>query len=497
MTLQITPILSQFVSSAVANNIAEEVLPAWKPGKIYSVGEKVISGTSAYICASAGKSGATNPTHISGIGSDGNQNWIFMEALNTQTFDSNLYIGLGNTTEDFVLTDANEKTAFDSIIALKFLTSFNTRMGFKRNDWTSGHVYPQYNPSVHNDDVIVVHDLQVFKCLDNNGGASSTFPPTNNGTSTFRTADGYVWKFISELNSADVDRFATLAHYPISLARSSAIPRQFAVRNAAKPQSISRFDLLGSYGVFDTEVEVNVVGDGSDCLADSNITLDTVTQLYTKTPGTGYTQGIALARLKNSSGIGASATAIITNGAISSFNIVTAGDGYTDAIVIVVGTKADGEKFSQSFAPTIVANKIQSISVSGSYTYYSTAEVYIIPGRAAAIGYGVLAPYKGHGHNVINEARANAILISVEVKDADEYFLTGESNKLNQLYLITDVINPADQICTDQNLIGVKHPEYQQANTLKRFKVGQILVKTDIDIIRSAGQAENIKLTLA
>ena len=49
-------------------------------------------------------------------------------------------------------------------------------------------------------------NFNVYKCLDNNGGAASTVEPTGTSTSILSTGDGYKWKYMYTL-SASTNKF--------------------------------------------------------------------------------------------------------------------------------------------------------------------------------------------------------------------------------------------------------------------------------------------------
>ena len=67
--------------------------------------------------------------------------------------------------------------------------------------WTSNTVYTQYSqydPNLINENCYVVTSArEVYKCIFNNGNtASTTKPSLNTPSGTFKTADGYIWKYM-------------------------------------------------------------------------------------------------------------------------------------------------------------------------------------------------------------------------------------------------------------------------------------------------------------
>jgi hypothetical protein len=88
--------------------------------------------------------------------------------------------------------------------------------------WSSGTVYAPYDDTdkllfEKNFYVLTEGDFNVYKCLDNNNGAPSTVKPTNKLTTKFQTADGYIWKYMYTLTSANNVKFSTSDYIPVDV----------------------------------------------------------------------------------------------------------------------------------------------------------------------------------------------------------------------------------------------------------------------------------------
>ena len=79
---------------------------------------------------------------------------------------------------------------------------------------------------------------QVFKCLDNKGGANSTDEPQLFLSSTsleepyFQTTDGYKWKYMYTLNTSQKERFLTSDWMPVTynkFVRAAALNRSIDI----------------------------------------------------------------------------------------------------------------------------------------------------------------------------------------------------------------------------------------------------------------------------
>lgn len=89
----------------------------------------------------------------------------------------------------------------------------------KRYFWTSGTVYAQYDDTdgqLYSKQFFVVNGSeQVYKCLFNNNGANSTVEPTTVSTDKFQTADGYIWKYMFTISTANNTKFSTGTYVPV------------------------------------------------------------------------------------------------------------------------------------------------------------------------------------------------------------------------------------------------------------------------------------------
>jgi hypothetical protein len=92
-------------------------------------------------------------------------------------------------------------------------------------DTTGNTVYSKFDnraPSLDNFFVVAQNGAKydVFKCLDNNKGAKSTVKPTfvsgmEDDEVYITTADGYQWKFMYQISSAEYNKFATTTRVPV------------------------------------------------------------------------------------------------------------------------------------------------------------------------------------------------------------------------------------------------------------------------------------------
>jgi len=128
---------------------------------------------------------------------------------------------------------------YDNMIFSKRVSATNMVHMIPKVMWTANTVYDMYDHrdvSLYEKDFYVVtnpfgSEYNVFKCLDNAGGANSTVAPTRVGSNAdlqaIITGDNYIWKYMYTISDADWNKFSTTAYVPVtanSTVISAAIP---------------------------------------------------------------------------------------------------------------------------------------------------------------------------------------------------------------------------------------------------------------------------------
>lgn len=112
----------------------------------------------------------------------------------------------------------------------KKLANTNILPMVKKNIWTSNTVYDRYdntsNTIFNSDNFYVISPTvsaggiyHIYKCIDNANGASSTINPSSFGTptqaTTFKTSDGYQWRYISSISNQIFNDFINNIYAPV------------------------------------------------------------------------------------------------------------------------------------------------------------------------------------------------------------------------------------------------------------------------------------------
>lgn len=215
----------------------------------------------------------------------------------------------------------DESSAFRDMLSLKLITSDDVNLVIPRNNWTIGTAYTQYNndvdlfdPTSGNPPFYVVTDaLNVYKCINNNNGAVSTVVPTGTSTSVVTNADGYQWKYMYTINSADVLKFVTTEWVPVDTLISNDGSNQWSVQEAAVPGTIDRIDVVTGGTQYTQVPTVTITGDGTGATAVATVTSANVTKITVTATGTGYTWATVAITDGGVSSNGATAKAVLSS----------------------------------------------------------------------------------------------------------------------------------------------------------------------------------------
>ncbi len=89
--------------------------------------------------------------------------------------------------------------------------------------WEAGTVYDAYDNTANNlwsstfyvVSPTVYGNYEIYKCIDNANGSTSTICPDQAQATSFQKSDGYVWHYITTISALDYSRFATSQYIPI------------------------------------------------------------------------------------------------------------------------------------------------------------------------------------------------------------------------------------------------------------------------------------------
>jgi hypothetical protein len=199
----------------------------------------------------------------------------------------------------------DEFYVYDDLLAAKKVTSTDVSYVIPRRNWTTGTVYDMYRHDYGNritgtttaktsdsgasslwDSTfyVVTDDYNVYKCLDNNGGATSTVEPTGTSTSILTTADDYKWKYMYSLTASQQVNFLSTDFMAVST--------DSTVSSAATDGAVNivKIKTAGSGGtVNNTFTNIDIRGDGTGGKVSVTVASGAVSAVTVTNAGSGYT----------------------------------------------------------------------------------------------------------------------------------------------------------------------------------------------------------------
>jgi len=360
--------------------------------------------------------------------------------------NSNVYVGIGKadawsaTTADTIdgtvttpkdhLQDQNE--ARRQMIGMQKLTSADVSHVVRRYNWTTGTSYIAWDSDDENiyDKIfyVLTSEFKVYKCLRNNNGGQSTVQPTHTTPTPVTMSDGYVWKYMYSITTADSEKFLTTAYMPVKsvpITKEATVAIEAATGQDKILLTQANADIKVGHRVKNGSTVVGEVQaisgaqldlvaniSGSAVPAGTKLTLDFAND--TKASTALSTDFIQYKAQKDS-------LELAEAGGIERIEVLTGGAGYTSAPTINIhgdGTAAAVAAADVTIAGGAITGVKIGTSTSGSNhgADYSIASFELLGGGAStqATLRAVISPAKGHGVDPV--AELGGFLISLNTQ---------------------------------------------------------------------------------
>ena len=266
----------------------------------------------------------------------------------------------------------NEFKNFDDLLAAKKITSSDVSFVVPRRNWTTGTVYDIYRHDYEefvtgststrvtstsgattlfdSTFYVLTTDRNVYKCLDNNGGAASTVEPTGTSTSVITTGDDYKWKYIYTLSASQQANFLSTDFMGVSTNSTVSSAAVDGALDIVKIKTAGSSYTVSGGATSGTITAVPIRGDGSGGVCSVTITSGAVTAVAVTTRGSGYTSGyirnadIIAATNAGGAGSGAELDVIIPPKGGHGFNAVEELGGF----FVMLNTSLEGTESTNS-----------------------------------------------------------------------------------------------------------------------------------------------------
>ena len=439
---------------------------------------------------------------------------VFNEVTNTT---ARYYIGIGRseqwdsseTVPDPTDSPRSIRNLRASLQSLK--SASDVTYVIPRYNWSSGTIYQAYDDdltSIPNTSYYVLtEDNQVYICLQqskNAAGAAqaSTVKPTGTTTKPFKTADGYIWKFLFALSATRASKFLSANFVPVEKILDSA----------------------GGAGLSSLEIQQATVQDSAVAGQILNIIVTNGGSGFTSTPTVTI----------DGDGVRAAATATVSGGAITKIELdsstdsaMAMGQGYNFASVSITGGGGSAATARAVIGPDSgigrdCRDELKSTSLMFNTKPAGTEDSNFIVGQDFRQVTLIRNPKKNNDSDLTGSSGKVLNFLQVtSVSDAEDFTVDTEitGGTSNAKAIIDEVIN--DRIYFHQSEATGFKP-FQEAETISgggenatlvaeaadadsdaftlddvRKTSGQVLyIENRAPVVRSATQTEDIKIVL-
>jgi len=189
---------------------------------------------------------------------------------------------------------------YDDMLGAKLIASTDVTHCIPRRNWATGTTYDHYEHNISSTNtansgatnlfdstfVVINSVFAVYKVIDNDGNTASTVEPTSTSNSIFTTSDGYKWKYMYSLTSAETLNFMSTDFMHVST--------DSTVSAAAVNGALDTIEIVAGGSSFNTSsgstiTAIPIRGDGANGVASVVISSGAVATASVTTAGTGYT----------------------------------------------------------------------------------------------------------------------------------------------------------------------------------------------------------------
>ncbi len=394
----------------------------------------------------------------------------------------------------------------NDMIAAKLINSSDVSHVVKRTNWTSGTVYHEYDHS--RDDLIdrtffvMNANYNVYKCIDNNGGLASTVEPSGQGNAiTGPGLDGYRWKFMYEVQQADVLKYVTTDWIPIKYLPTDDDTKQWDVQQAAIDGELEHIAVSnGGTGY--------ITGDGVAQATGNTTTAINLAQSETAVNDTFIGSSVYI-----KSGLGNGQLRLITDyvnsGTDRLLTVTPAWDAnktpdatsnyeVRPTVTVTATDQGSGGTAGTVRCGTVTAGIVKSIVADGG-TLYRGATATLTTTGGVGQGSGCvltprIGPKGGHGSNAIKELGGAYVMINVRLEGTED----GKFDVGDDFRKVVLIANPIDAstglVATGTAYDGVGTGSAD--NELKEDTGDIIYVEYRAPITRASDQTEDVKLVV-
>lgn len=370
-------------------------------------------------------------------------------------------------------------TRKNMMIGKKIFPSDTSYM-IKKISWSTGTVYSQYDDQdteLYSKQFYVVNSTNdVFKCLWNNNGGTSTVEPTSLSVEPFTLSDGYTWKYMYSITSVMDQKFSTTNYVPV--------------------------DTDSSVGLIDGSIDIVKINLGGNNYQQGIGTVQQVIssnlfRVDTSHPNSnGYFNGSSF-YINNGSGLGSLAdiTAYVANSSgrfvqlSSNLTSVNLTSEYIISPKISFVGNGTGAKAYCTVNGSGSIDSVNMVDVGSGYDYCDVVVVSNTNFGTGASLSPIISPPGGHGSDPVVELGSDMLCISVDV-DGSEVNSVNTAITFRQVGIISDV-KYSNGVSYDDDTF-----DFTTINNLDKFSGDVLFYDNVTSVTRSNTSVETVRLIL-
>ncbi len=337
----------------------------------------------------------------------------FLTRMDANTVPYYMFIGKHTEWEDEDSPDVTTDSIEDSLYKIrnemmfsKRIKSSDTKYMIQKNSWSGNTAYDHYD---HRDDklanktfFIVNTSNNVYKCLYNNNGGVSTVEPTSISNTSFKLADGYIWKYMYTVSSPSATQFATTDYIPVD---ANSTITDTAIAGAIDVIIIDNGGVgyKTVEGTIQQKISNNIFRIETSNISDNNYYTDS--SLYI----TGGASQASLSKIDNYVS-NSSGRFVITNTALPNIDVTS--EYLISPQVRIVGDGDDCKAYCTVNTSSGSIDDIHILDVGSGYTIANVQIVANTSHGSGAVTTAILPPIGGHGYDAVDELMCNQLAIS-------------------------------------------------------------------------------------
>lgn len=434
---------------------------------------------------------------------------LFLNEVQDAADSFEYYIGIGRShpfaNDDTVVDPSRslreEREARNNLQSIKKVTA--SSFVIPRYNWSSGTSYSAYNDASvgipTNTYYVLTEDNEVYICLQqgkNSVGTAvtSTVKPnyTTAGvdqTEAFKTADGYVWKFLYALSATKSSNFLSAGFMPIEKVLGAGDDtfqqQQVTVQNAAVPGRIIGATVVsGGAGYSGDSATVTFFGNGSGASAKAFISGGAVVKVEMQNESAGSGSGYSYA---SATVAGSPTTAAVVRPIIGPINGIGA-DPLNDlkASSIMLNTKPAGAEGGD----WVVDNDFRQITVFRNLEIYDSAAVFDAQ-TGKALRYVKMETATAFANDDILNGPSNQKAFVVDVDSTNVYIVQNETTGFIP-FDSADLLEDSDGSLSE----NIDSGGFNLHSVVDAHSGELLYIENRARVIRSTAQTEDIKVII-